>query len=266
MKNEKNVNLNDQKNKPIRKVGRSMDIARSKSVAHFAPRVAPTKPILAAQQTRTDIKPSRHPLVARVDNLRSATQNQLKPAISKPANIIKEEAIAEAFKKLSEHQTTEKNTLKRRSKYLNAFLILVSICLLVVIGYYIYLNMPILSVRVASAQAGISATFPEYHPDGYNLNGPVSYGDGEVTISFKSNTNSSTFVIKQMKSSWDSSAVKDQVDKDSNGAVVNTTTERGLTLYTYNGNAAWVNGGILYSISGDAHLSVDQIRRIATSL
>lgn len=255
----------------VRKIGRSMDIARSNNVSHFAPRqvekLASGVALKPIAKQLPDIGPTRHPLAAKADNMRMATQSQQsKLVISKPAQTIKEEAIAEAFKKLSENQSVEKKTFKRRSKQLNILLILVSAVLLIAIGYFVYLNIPILSVRVAGAQAGISATFPEYHPDGFSLNGPVSYSDGQVTIAFKSNSNNSKFIIKQIRSSWDSSAVKNQVDKDSDGAVVNTTTERGLTLYTYNGNAAWVNGGILYSISGDAHLSVDQIRRIATSL
>jgi len=255
----------------VRKVGRSMDIARSKNVSHFSPRpvektksVAIHNPII---KQSPNMVPTRHPLAAKADNMRMAAQvQQSKPIISKPAQLIKEEAIAEAFNKLSEQENTKGTTLKRRSKRLNLLLIIVSAILLITIGYFIYINIPILSVRVAGAQAGISATFPEYHPDGFSLNRPVSYSDGQVTIAFKSNSNNTKFAIKQMRSSWDSSAVKSQVDKDSDGAIVNTTTERGLTLYTYNGNAAWVNGGILYSISGDAHLSVDQIRRIATSL
>ncbi len=253
----------------VRKAGRSMDIARSNSVTHFGPRpvLKIEKPTITANQ-RPDIGPSRHPLAAKVDSIRttavSPKTNQ--PTATKPAKTIKEEAIAEAFAKLTANQEIEKTTFKRHKKHLNTVLITISLILLITIGYFIYINIPTLSIRVAGAQAGISATFPEYHPDGYSLNGPVSYGDGEVTIAFKSNTDNTQFSIKQVRSSWDSSAVKNQVDKDAGSAVVNTTTERGLTLYTYNSSAAWVNGGILYSITGDAHLSVDQIRRIATSL
>ena len=48
----------------------------------------------------------------------------------------------------------------------------------------------------------------------------------------------------------------------------NYTTEsiNGLTIYTYGPNAAWVNDGILYTVSGDARLSTDQIERIAISM
>ena len=40
----------------------------------------------------------------------------------------------------------------------------------------------------------------------------------------------------------------------------------GLTIYSGGKEATWVNGGILYQISGDANLSNDQIQKIATSL
>ena len=151
---------------------------------------------------------------------------------------------------------------KKHSKFINVFSI--SILVVIVVGYFVYVNMPILSVRIAGAQAGINAKYPEYHPDGYSIDGPVSYSDGEVTINFHANTGNTKFVIKQSKSTWDSSAVKNKVTADYKGEFVATEVQ-GLTIFTYNGNATWVNGGILYSISGDAKLNNDQIRRIATS-
>lgn len=247
----------------VRKIGRSMDIARSKSVTHFAPRpvVESVKPVVAKQ--RPDVGLVKHPLATRVEEKRSLAKNQpAKPFLTKSSKVIKEEAIAEALKKAAE-KPKNKNAFKRHTKFINIFVI--SIILLITAGYFTYLNMPVLSVRVASAQAGINATYPEYHPDGYNLDGPVSYSDGEVTINFNANTGNTNFTIKQSRSSWDSSALKDRVKKDSKD-MFNTTEERGLTIYTYNNNTVWVNGGILYTITGDAPLSNDQIRRIATSL
>jgi hypothetical protein len=60
--------------------------------------------------------------------------------------------------------------------------------------------------------------------------------------------------------------VLDNYVKEKAGDNYITYNERGLTIYTYNSNAAWVNNGVLYTIDGDAPLSSDQIRRIATSL
>jgi hypothetical protein len=44
--------------------------------------------------------------------------------------------------------------------------------------------------------------------------------------------------------------------------------DKGKTIYLYNNgaNAAWVNGGVLYQITGNANLSSDQIVSIADSL
>jgi len=248
----------------IRKVGRSMDIARSKSVAHFAPRpsVEPVKATVT--KPMTDIGPKKHPMAARVESIRAMAPKPAS-AVTKSAKDIKEQAIAEAFKKLSEHEKEQKNLHKHSSKMIKRVTLIVVVILAILIGYFIYVNMPILSVRVASASAGISASFPQYQPDGYSLSGPVAYSDGQVTMTFHANTGNSKFIIKQARSSWDSSALKNQVNADSNSEFI-TTEERGLTIYTYNGNAAWVNGGILYTITGDAPLSGDQIRRIATSL
>ncbi|MBI3889698.1 DUF4367 domain-containing protein [Candidatus Saccharibacteria bacterium] len=248
----------------IRKVGRSMDIARSKSVAHFAPRpsVEPVKATVA--KPMASVGPQKHPIAARVESIRAMAPKPV-AAAAKSAKDIKEQAIAEAFKKLSEHEKEQKNLHKRNSKMIKRITLIVGVILAILIGYFIYVNMPILSVRVASASAGINASFPQYQPDGYSLSGPVAYSDGQVTRTLHANTGNSKFIIKQARSSWDSSALKNQVNTDSNGEFI-TTEERGLTIYTYNGNAAWVNGGILYTITGDAPLSGDQIRRIATSL
>lgn len=138
---------------------------------------------------------------------------------------------------------------------------------LVILGAYLtYVNMPSLSVRVASAQAGVNATFPQYHPDGYGLDGPVAYAPGEVTITYKANSNRTLgYTISQRASNWDSQAVLDNYVKAESKSY-QPYSEQGLTIYTYNNKATWVNGGILYTIKGNAPLSPDQVLRIAGSL
>lgn len=250
----------------IKTVGRSMDIARNKSIARFAPRSISTPVGTANHKKQMDIGPIKHPMAASVTSTLAAKKSQIaNHNIVKSANTIKQEAIAEALSKTPDTQPAKQNFLKRHSKFINIFTI--SILLIVIAGYFTYLNMPSLSVRVASAQAGIDATYPDYHPDGYSLNGPVVYSNGQVSINFHANTGDRSFVIKQSKSLWDSSALKNQIDRESSGGT-NETKERGLTIFSYDNNtkAAWVNGGILYTITGNAPLSGDQIRHIATSL
>lgn len=246
---------------PIRKIGRNMDIARSKSISHFT---KPTQAVAKKPVTKAaPLATKKHPLVARAEK-KQQTNKVVAPKldIAKSPKQIKEASIAAALDKPVVKPKKEGFSIKHIKP---RYAIAISVLLLLVAGYFTYINMPALSVRVAGAQAGINAEFPEYHPDGYSPNGPVTYSDGEVTIKFKSNTGNGEFAIKQSKSSWDSSAVKNKVDKDSNGGFI-TTEEHGLTIYTYSGNAAWVNGGILYSITGNAPLSNEQIIRMATSL
>jgi hypothetical protein len=85
-------------------------------------------------------------------------------------------------------------------------------------------------------------------------------------MKFASNSGPQNFTLNQKKSSWDSSAVLDNYVKQKAGENYITYNERGLTIYTYGSDAAWINNGVLYTINGDAPLSSDQIRHIATSM
>ena len=247
----------------VRKVGKTMDIAKSKSISHFS---AIQSSIINRQKVtkpKMDIAPVKHPIMAKItkkaEDIKS-TQKSLD--ISKPTKVIKEDLITNALNDKSAKKANKKD-VKKPKKFLKFSTI--SIILIIVIGFLIYFFMPSFSVKIASVQAGIDATYPEYCPDGYSLSGPVYYSDGEVIINFHANTGKTKFTIKQTRSSWDSSAVKLKVEKDSGGEF-STTSEKGLTIFSYDGNAIWVNGGILYTIKGDAPLSGDQIRRIAVSL
>jgi hypothetical protein len=250
---------------PRRKPGHNIDIPKSKHISRFAPNIKqpPQKPVQLKKSL--DVKPISHPIAAKVEKLRTNVKKTiLTTPPKKSLKTIKEEVIAEALNKSSTPTVTKTRFLIRHRKYINIFSICVAFILIT--GCLIYMNMPGISVRVADFQTGINATFPEYCPDGYSLSGPVTYSGDQVTISFHANTGDGKFAITQSNSSWDSSALKIQVDQDSNDQTFESEAS-GLTIYTYNNNndADWVNGGILYSITGNAKLSSDQIRRMATS-
>lgn len=218
----------------------------------------------ATSTHHSDIAAHPHPLVAKANH----HLHQQKVAIApKPSQVIKQEAISEAMEKAPAKHEKNEHHPKQKSKFSRFVSVAsASLALLLLGGYFTYLNMPSLSVRVAAAQAGVDASYPEYKPDGYRLNGPIAYGEGQVSMKFAANAGPQTYSIDQSKSTWDSSAVLDNYVKKKAGENYITYNERGLTIYTFDGNAAWVNGGILYTISGDAPLSSDQIRRIATSM
>lgn len=202
-----------------------------------------------------------HPAVTKAHALSAAkAQESAKKELT--AADIKNLAIAKAIANAQKQDTPKRLQTKRRAPALISAIFAV----LLFGGYLIYLNMPALSVRVAAAQAGINAAYPEYRPTGYSLSGPVTFSKGKVTISFKSNGGSQSFAITQSKSSWNNDAVLDNYVTPRAGTTYIPYTERGLTVYTFDNNAAWVNGGILYTIEGDAPLSSEQVRRIATSL
>ncbi len=140
-----------------------------------------------------------------------------------------------------------------------------SLALLVLGGYLTYITLPSISLKVAASRAGVNATMPEYKPDGYSLDGPITYSPGEVIISYKSNTNTTGYKLVQKATNWNSQAVLDNyIDKLTDSYL--TFQERGITVYTFGSKAVWVNGGLLYTVDGDAALSSDQILRLATSI
>lgn len=250
------------------------------AIKKFAP--ATSKP--APRQTAINRPAETHPIIRRAQQRPLSTNNQLRkdrrpmpivktPAIipqkiekpvAKTAKELKNEAIEKA---LSNEIASNKKTRRRQKKggalrLLNTFSVGFAVMLLG--GYLTYLSMPNISIKMAAVQSGIDAKYPGYKPDGYTLNGPIKFKSGEVTMRYAYADGSSAYTITQQKSNWNSSAVKEFFSEKHKSP--NTTMIDGLTIYSGGKEAAWVNGGILYQISGDANLSSDQIQKIAASL
>jgi hypothetical protein len=241
--------------------GRHMDISRSHQISRFAqhPVTPPQK-----KENVKDKAPQVHP-IARKALAKTTAPAKVAPLSSKQ---IKEAAISQALAKPTVKQKKEKKAAWWRSR---RFLIVTAIFVVLIGGAFLtYISIPGISVSFAASQAGIAATYPEYKPDGYRLNQPVTFSDGEVVLNFASNSSSAGYTITQTRSSWDSSAVLDNVVKKDAGSDYTGTKENGLMIYSYTTgdttNATWVNGGILYRIESNAPLSGEQIRHIASSL
>ncbi|NCU38832.1 hypothetical protein EOL96_07330 [Candidatus Saccharibacteria bacterium] len=209
------------------------------------------------------IGPVAHPMVQSVH----ASKQQKAPAkrVPKPSDIIKAEAIDTALKAAPSHNRKQHKAAPKHNKRIVS-LAGAGMAVLLLGGYFTYLNMPNLSVRVAAVRAGIDASYPSYHPSGYSLSGPVAYEDGKVEIKYASNGSPQSFMLVQETSGWDSDTVLEEYVKPKAGENYAVTSESGLTIYTWNSNAAWVSGGILYTVSGDSNLSPDQIRHMAVSM
>lgn len=242
---------------------RSLDIARHPQIK----KVAPTP---VSQPTETpDIAPRIHPVVAkanqRLQQKKSTTGTPTKQLSTKE---VKNAEIARVLsetpkEKKAKHSQIKTRTSRRSKKLLQGGII--AIAILAILGVTLWINLPAISVKMASVQAGISADFPHYTPDGYALQLPITARENRVAITFNSIQGESSFTLEQSKSSWNSEAVRSMVEQDSKGRFL-TTRDRGLTVYTYNGNAAWVNKGMLYKLTGSADFSNDTILRIANSL
>ncbi len=220
---------------------------------------------VAAQSTeKTDTPHIPHPAVTRAHQQQSLKKTEAKKQLP-PASVVKQAVIQEALDNAPKHHAKQhKHGLSTKQRI--SGLVCGCAALVLFAGYLTYLNVPNISVRVAAAQAGINASYPGYHPDGYRLNGPVAYSNGQVRMQFAANTGASGFTINQSRSNWDSSALLENYVKQKSSDEYSTSQEKGLTIYNYGSNAAWVSGGILYTIEGDAPLSPDQIRKIATSV
>lgn len=211
-----------------------------------------------AKQQDTPIAPAQiHPTVAKV------MQNQApQPQVS--GTELKEKLIKERLAEAKPAQPTPKKAWFK-SKPRLATVLTTTLALLVLGGYLTYMNLPVISMKVAATRAGVAATLPSYHPDGYAFNGPITYSPGEVDIAYKSTTNDSNFKISQKQSNWDSQGLLDNYVTAQTQNYL-TYQEHGVTVYTFGNKAAWVNGGLLYTLDGSASLSSDQVLRLATSM
>ena len=238
-------------------------------------------------QKRADLPADKHPMAQRIAHqqatasiqrqranaqqkqsleVRSNQQNNLQPKELKSAAVLKNEAILEAMSREIAPQKSVRAKKQRKSNRWSRLMGMATASLAIVMlaGYFTYLNMPNLNMRMAAIQSGIDARYPGYSPDGYALNGPIQFKDGEVAMKFAYADGTQGYTLTQQKSNWDSSAVKQYVDSQSDSAIA--TQIDGLTIFTYQGSAAWVNRGILYTVNGSAPLSSEQIQRIATSM
>ncbi len=146
-----------------------------------------------------------------------------------------------------------------------ASLISGTLAMLILGSFIAFQNMPNLAIRVASARAGFGAEMPDYRPSGFALANPISYRPGEVTISFKSNSDTRAYQITQKPSNWNTETLLEKFVA-TKGQPYQTFQEKGRTIFINDSNATWVDSGVLYQVAGNSSLTSDQLLRIASSL
>lgn len=182
-------------------------------------------------------------------------------------------ALAEATMKSSDEKMNKKSRSKKKSNNKLRFgfgrVALALSCAAVAvlsIVYFVNLNMPDISLKVAAMQTGINASYPSYVPRDYGVSS-ITSENGKVTIDFRNSTAGNGFTLVEESSSWDSNALLKNFVKNEYGDNYTTVREQGLTIYVSGSNATWVNGGVLYKIKADdGVLTNKQIKSIAVSL
>lgn len=134
------------------------------------------------------------------------------------------------------------------------------------IVYFVNLNAPDISVKVAAMQSGIEAKYPSYVPRDFNLS-DITSENGRIVLNFRNAETGDAFSLIEERSAWDSNALYTNYVREVFGEDSTAVKEQGLTLYISGSNAAWVNGGIVYKLrTTSGSLTKKQIRAIAVSL
>jgi hypothetical protein len=134
------------------------------------------------------------------------------------------------------------------------------------IVYFVNLNAPNISLKVAAMQTGIEASYPAYVPRDYSLS-DITSESGKITLNFKNSATGEGFSLVEEKSSWDTNALLNNYVRKEYNEDYTVIKEQGLTIYISNGDAAWVNGGIIYKLRAATNsLTKKQIKSIAVSL
>ena len=227
----------------------------------------------------------RHPIqITAQEKMRARSQNTTqitrKPTAKELKDMAIQKALADAAKPAQSEQNDQlakaikNNKTKKADGHMKMHVgfgrvLLALSCAAVAvfaIVYFVNLNMPDISLRVAAMQTGIEATYPNYVPRDYSLT-DITSEDGKIILNFKNYGTNGSFSLVEEKSSWDSNALLANYVKVTFSDSYSTVREQGLTLYIDGSDAAWVNGGVVYKLdTTSGSLTKKQIKSIATSL
>ena len=143
------------------------------------------------------------------------------------------------------------------------FAVASSICCMGVLYATLKFSMPDISAKVAAAQNG--ASYPSFVPRDFTARS-ASFQKNTFSLEFVG-PDKTRFTLDQEKLPWDSNALLNNYVKPTWGEQYDTIREQGLTIYMYQSNAAWVNGGTVYKLNTTSgSLGKKQLKNIITSL
>jgi hypothetical protein len=233
---------------------------RQKAGVSVAQPQSSTRATVTAPQSRPAAQAFR-PAVQTMSNSAALTNAKQKVASQQHKVDIFEAALAHAVSHEQMPQPHAKRS-RRHRRLVNAVAGVGAF--LVLGGFLAYLNMPAIELQVASMRAGFHAELPDYSPMGYALDGGVKNNNGQISMKFTSG--SSSYLITQEASDWNSATLLDQ-EAVRHGEPTQTIQSKGRIIYIYDEDSAtWVNGGVRYQIHGNNALDADELVAVATSL
>ena len=262
--------------RPVKGVEGMSPVKMSPMVKHFnspMPEVMPEESVTEAVQ--------QHPMQvmanAKMQERKMGVQgSQVGQAQRATAKELKDQAIKRALAAASKSEENTK-AVKSKSKVkkvekmhfgFGRVLLALSCAAAAVfaIAYFVNLNMPDVSMRVAAMQTGINPSYPNYVPRDYGVSS-ITSEEEKITLVFNNSATGGSFTLTEENSSWDSNALLSNFVKPEYGDSYTIVREQGLTIYVNGSNATWVNGGMLYKIkTTSGTLTNKQIRSIAVSL
>lgn len=240
---------------------RAAHIAKSSAISRFSSKQNDT-PTVSKKVAHLPVR--AHP----------ETPQNIAPPIAKASNKASSNSFHKALEHADSHHAAPLKAKKLRHRTAKKMgvstrvLGIASTALVVVLltGFVAYQNSPNIAMYLAANQAGFHGSIPGYTPGGFGMSGPIKATPGAITVNFRSHTDNRSYTVTQKPSNWTSDSLRFNFFKatDSPTALL----DKGKTIYFYNNgaSAAWVNGGVLYQITGDANLNSDQVVSIADSL
>lgn len=199
---------------------------------------------------------------------RMAAKKQQPVVQKETAQQMKETAIEKALESASRTKKEDKNSNRIHFGFKRVLLAMAcaAVCVFAIV-YFVNLNAPNISLKVAAMQSGIEATYPQFVPREYKLS-DITSESGKITLNFAHLEEEGVgFTLIEEKSSWDSNALLNNYVRYEYGDDYTAVREQGLTIYISSSSAAWVNGGIVYKIKAPVNtLTKKQIKSIAVSL
>lgn len=259
----------------------TVSVKRAPMISHFHYPAAKATTATVATQTKKTTTPAEqpvpHPLQASA-NAKMRARNNASVNTSKTsqpsAKELKDQAIKKALaaaetSDLQQKSTYVKNKGANKIHFGFGRVMLALACTtaaVFAIVYFVNLNMPDISLRVAAMQTGIDASYPGYVPRGYSISS-ITSEEGKIVLDFINNENNGAFTLIEEKSSWDSGALLSNYVQPEWKDDYTVVREQGITIYINGNNAAWVNGGVVFKINTTSGtLTNKQIRSIAVSL